>query len=176
MPHARHVMEKNDLGHPLCAHLRDGPWAMDYVVNRLQKSVRIRVSRSSCVMLTGCFPRRQTDVFPALAKPAEWFKTRFDLIKKHVPPFLRPKYFAFVINVAFKAARDRALSQCSPLIRDGTAFTHALALTSVQMYGQVKSASLDAKKTVPSLAAGLPHFTAGVSFLSFTSLDSRISS
>jgi hypothetical protein len=33
------------------------------------------------------------------------------------------------------------------------------------MYGQVKSASLDAHKTVPSLAAGLPHFTAGVSFL-----------
>ncbi|GAA6064028.1 hypothetical protein JCM10212_004260 [Sporobolomyces blumeae] len=140
MPHARHVMEKNDLGHPLCAHLREGPWAMDYVVNRLEK---------------------QTDVFPSLAKPAEWFKTRFDLIKKHVPPFLRPKYFAFVINVAFKAARDRALSQLSPLVRQGTAFTHALALTSVQMYGQVKSASLDSKKTVPSLAAGLPHFTAG---------------
>ncbi|GAA5998308.1 hypothetical protein JCM5350_002093 [Sporobolomyces pararoseus] len=140
MPHARHVMEKNDLGHPLCSHLRDGPWAMDYVVNRLQK---------------------QTDVFPTLSKPAEWFKTRFDLIKKHVPPFLRPKYFALVINVAFKAARDRALSQFAPLVREGTAFTHALALTSVQMYGQVKSASLDAHKTVPSLAAGLPHFTAG---------------
>ncbi|GAA5866533.1 hypothetical protein JCM1840_001348 [Sporobolomyces johnsonii] len=140
MPYLRHIMEKNDLGHPLCAHLRQGTWAMDYVVDRLEK---------------------QTDVFPSLAAPAAWLKSRFDIIKKRVAPFLRPKYFAFVINVAFKAARDRALNQCSPLIREGTAFTHALALTSVQMYGQVKSASLDAHKTVPSLAAGLPHFTAG---------------
>lgn len=107
-------------------------------------------------------------MFPSLTKPAEWFKTRFDLIKKHVPPFLRPKYFALVVNVAFKAARDRALSQLAPLVREGTAFTHALALTSVQMYGQVKSASLDAHKTVPSLAAGLPHFTAGVRCASFS--------
>ncbi|GAA5876001.1 hypothetical protein JCM3774_002310 [Rhodotorula dairenensis] len=140
MPHLHHIMEKNDLGHPLCANLRAGTWTLDYVVNRLEK---------------------QIDVFPALSKPAAWFRERFDLIKKHVPPFLRPKYFAFVINVAFKAARDRAISLCAPLIRKGTTFVHQLALTSVQMYGQVKSASLDAKRTTPSLAAGLPHFTAG---------------
>ncbi|GAA6000015.1 bifunctional 4-alpha-glucanotransferase/amylo-alpha-1,6-glucosidase [Rhodotorula paludigena] len=140
MPHLKHIMEHNDLGHPLCANLRNGTWTMDYVVSRLEK---------------------QTDTFPALAAPAAWFRERFDLIRAHVPPFLRPKYFAFVINVAFKAARDRAIDLCSPLVRNGTAFVHQLALTSVQMYGQVRSASLDAKKPVPSLAAGLPHFTAG---------------
>lgn len=155
MPHLHHIMEKNDLGHPLCANLRAGTWTLDYVVNRLEK---------------------QTDVFPALAKPAAWFRERFDLIKQHVPPFLRPKYFAFVINVAFKAARDRAISLCAPLIQKGTSFVHQLALTSVQMYGQVKSASLDAKKSTPSLAAGLPHFTAGVSGeLSFSPSEARIS-
>lgn len=150
MPALRHIMQKNDLGHPLCGNLRSGTWALDYVVNRLEK---------------------QTDVFPALSKPAAWFRERFDLIKKHVPPFLRPKYFAFVINVAFKAARDRAISLCAPLVRQGTSFVHQLALTSVQMYGQVKSASLDAKKTTPSLAAGLPHFTAGVSTSRVSDLD-----
>lgn len=31
----RHIMQYNDLGHPLCGHLRDGPWALDYIVNRL---------------------------------------------------------------------------------------------------------------------------------------------
>lgn len=105
---------------------------------------------------------RQLDVFPRLKKPAAWFKQRFDLVKQHVPPFLRPKYFAMIINVAYKAARDQALSQCSPLVKEGTSFTAALGLTSVQMLGQVKSASLDPFKTTPSLAAGLPHFTAGV--------------
>ena len=141
MPHLRHIMENNDLGHPLCANLRNGTWALDYVVNRLEK---------------------QVDTFPALASAAAWFRKRFDLIRAHVPPFLRPKYFAFVINVAFKAARDQAVDQCAPLVRQGTSFVHQLALVSVQMYGQVSSASLDANKTVPSLAAGLPHFTTGV--------------
>lgn len=33
----RHIMRFNDLGHPLCAHLRDGTWAFDYVADRLAK-------------------------------------------------------------------------------------------------------------------------------------------
>src|SRR5260370_10660499 len=45
------------------------------------------------VMLTG--PRQVND-FPNLAKVAKWFKTRFEPIKKTVPSFLRPKYFAIV--------------------------------------------------------------------------------
>jgi glycogen debranching enzyme len=35
----RHIMRYNDLGHPLCAHLRDGTWALDYVYSRLSKYV-----------------------------------------------------------------------------------------------------------------------------------------
>lgn len=35
----RHVMRYNDLGHPLCAHLRKGTWACDYIYQRLEKSV-----------------------------------------------------------------------------------------------------------------------------------------
>ena len=31
----KHIMRYNDLGHPLCAHLRDGTWALDYVSSRL---------------------------------------------------------------------------------------------------------------------------------------------
>lgn len=31
----RHVMRYNDLGHPLCEHLRDGSWALGYVHERL---------------------------------------------------------------------------------------------------------------------------------------------
>lgn len=101
--------------------------------------------------------------FPRLAKPASWFRERSDLIKSTVPPFLRPKYFAIVIVEAYKAARRAAVEQCSDFISSGHAFTQSLALCSVQMYGQVRSASLnpDPKKATPSLAAGLPHFTAG---------------
>ena len=31
----RHVMRYNDLGHPVCGHLREGTWAFDYVHQRL---------------------------------------------------------------------------------------------------------------------------------------------
>jgi len=31
----RHIMRYNDLGHPLCGHLRQGSWALDYVHQRL---------------------------------------------------------------------------------------------------------------------------------------------
>ena len=37
MSHLRHIMEHNDLGHPLCAHLRQGPWPMHYIVSRLER-------------------------------------------------------------------------------------------------------------------------------------------
>lgn len=33
----RAIMRNNDLGHPVCAHLRSGPWALDYVHGRLQR-------------------------------------------------------------------------------------------------------------------------------------------
>ena len=96
--------------------------------------------------------------FPNLAKPTAWFKERFDLIKKTVPAFMRPKYFAIVMNEAYKAARRAVVEQCSEFISSGHSFTQDLALCAVQMYGLVKSASIDPSKPVPSLAAGLPHF------------------
>ena len=33
----RHITKYNDLGHPLCAHLRDGTWAFDYLHHRLNE-------------------------------------------------------------------------------------------------------------------------------------------
>lgn len=33
----RHIMRYNDLGHPLCGHLREGTWALDYVYSRLSR-------------------------------------------------------------------------------------------------------------------------------------------
>ncbi|KAJ8094335.1 bifunctional 4-alpha-glucanotransferase/amylo-alpha-1,6-glucosidase [Marasmius tenuissimus] len=136
----RHIMRYNDLGHPLCEHLRQGTWALDYVHERLSS---------------------QTGVQPALDKPAKWFKERFDRIKDTVPPFLRPKYFALVISEAYKASRRVVMEQCSEFVLTGHDFTQDLALSSIQMHGLVKSASLDPGVATPSLAAGLPHFTAG---------------
>ncbi|KAH7914817.1 glycoside hydrolase family 13 protein [Hygrophoropsis aurantiaca] len=136
----RHIMRYNDLGHPLCAHLRDGTWALDYVHSRLTN---------------------QLDVFPNLRKAAQWLQERFDRIKSIVPSFLRPKYFAIVISEAYKVARRAVTEQCSEFVLNGHDFTQNLALCAVQMHGMVRSASLDPSKPTPSLAAGLPHFSSG---------------
>lgn len=104
---------------------------------------------------------RQTGDLPHLAAPAKWFASRFDQIKATAPSFMRPKYFSLVIHGAYKAARRAVVEQCSEFVSSGHSFIHNLALCSVQMYGLVKSASLDPGKPVPSLAAGLPHFSAG---------------
>ncbi|KAF9045811.1 glycoside hydrolase family 13 protein [Hymenopellis radicata] len=136
----RHIMRYNDLGHPLCGHLRDGPWALEYVHARLSKYA------SSIANLT---------------KVAQWLKQRFDQVAETVPPFLRPKYFALIISTAYKAARRAVVEQCSEFILNGHDFTQDLALCAVQMYGVVQSASLDPGTITPSLAAGLPHFASG---------------
>lgn len=31
------IAQDNDLGHPLCSNLRDGPWLIDFVVQRLER-------------------------------------------------------------------------------------------------------------------------------------------
>lgn len=133
----RGIIRENDLAHPLCNHLRQGYWAMDYTVDRLKKHAAI---------------------FPSLGDTATWFDERFKRIKE-VPQFLAPKLFAIVMQTAYNAARHRALSLLAKDIKHGTEFVQSLAMTSVQLHGKVYSTSLNPHSNVPCLAAGLPHFS-----------------
>ncbi|KAG0357454.1 hypothetical protein BGZ54_000334, partial [Gamsiella multidivaricata] len=131
------IIETNDLGHPFCAHLRDGHWALDYVCDRI---------------------KRHLDLFPALSGLHEWYRDRMDAIKL-LPNYLVPRYFALAIMTAYEAARKRAYALMTPLIQNGDYFTRSLSLTALQVYSFVDSASLHPTKKMPCLAAGLPHFT-----------------
>lgn len=131
------VIPNNELAHPLCDHLREGLWAADYAVNRLDKFA---------------------EESPGVAKFQKWLRSRMDAIRA-VPYYLRPHYFALVIGVAYEAARFRALSQLDENIKNATNFVQSIALTSVQMCGYMNNTSLLPDKKVASLAAGLPHFS-----------------
>ncbi|CAI6341694.1 unnamed protein product [Periconia digitata] len=133
----RDITNENNLGHPLCNHLREGQWALDYCVGRLE-----RISKEKYQHIRG---------------PAKWLKERFDAIRK-LPSYLLPRYFAMVIQTAYNAAIDRSIQLMSDSIRNGQTFLKSLALVSVQVTGYTNSASLWPEKSVPSLAAGLPHF------------------
>jgi len=131
------IIADNNLGHPFCAHLRDGTWALDYIVDRLN---------------------RYLGDYPNLKPLIEWLSTRFNVVKR-LPDFLIPKYFALIIRTAYLKAHVHAVSLMSPLVRQGDRFTQSLALCSVQMYGIVPSSGLHPTEITPSMAAGLPHFT-----------------
>ncbi|KAK5173455.1 bifunctional 4-alpha-glucanotransferase/amylo-alpha-1,6-glucosidase [Saxophila tyrrhenica] len=134
----RDIIKHNDLGHPMCSHLRDGKWALDYIVGRLDKLA-------------------ERDIYSHLKGPADWLRVRFDAIRK-LPSFLFPRYFALVIRTAHKAACERSIEQMSHNVQAGQRFLKKLAMVSVQCNGYMENASLWPDKMVPSLAAGLPHF------------------
>jgi glycogen debranching enzyme len=131
------IVLDNDLGHPLCDNLRKGHWAMDYTVGRLHQYL---------------------EEFPALKRIIEWYETRFNRIKA-LPPFLVPRYFALVVYTAYSACETQVLALMPEAIRNTSFFQQKLAMTSVQMVGKLKSASLYPFKRVGSMAAGLPHFS-----------------
>lgn len=133
----KHVVWENNLGHPICNHLRDGLWAADFVVNRLDKYA----AKSK-----------------AIKKFQEWLRLRVEVIKK-VPNFLWPHYFCLVVGTAYEAARFRAIRLMAKYFHTATNFVQSLALTSVQMCGYMQNTSLLPDKNVPCLAAGLPHFS-----------------
>ena len=133
------IIRENNLGHPLCNHLREGTWPLDYVVQRME-----RISSK--------------EGYSRLAKPAQWLKERFDAVRE-VPSFLLPHYFGMIIQVAYDAAFKRGLQLFSSNITNGQPFLQQLAMVSIQQTGYVPSASLWPNKQVPSLAAGLPHFS-----------------
>jgi glycogen debranching enzyme len=132
------IVRENNLGHPLCSHLRQGQWALDFIVGRME-----RISQQAG--------------YEKLHKPAMWLKERFDAVRG-IPSFLLPRYFAYIIEVAYSAAWSRGLQLMSDSVQHGQSFVQSLAMVSVQQTGFVKSASLWPTKPVPSLAAGLPHF------------------
>ncbi|KAK7227388.1 hypothetical protein V2G26_015391 [Clonostachys chloroleuca] len=132
------IIRENNLAHPLCQNLRDGQWALDYIIGRLQ-----RIS--------------STETYKRLSKPATWLQERFDAIRK-IPNFLLPRYFGLIIRTAYVASKERSIALMSEDVQMGQWFLQSLALVSVQQTGYVKSASLWPDKAVPSLAAGLPHF------------------
>ncbi|TPX16181.1 uncharacterized protein E0L32_004176 [Thyridium curvatum] len=133
------IIRDNNLAHPLCQNLRDGQWCLDYTVGRLERASK-------------------TEQYARLGKPVQWLKERFDAIRP-IPSFLLPRYFGLVLRTAYMAAWDRGVDLMSKGVREGQWFMQSLAMISVQQTGLVKSASLYPNRLVPSLAAGLPHFS-----------------
>lgn len=132
----RKVIFYNELAHPLSENLRQGAWALDYVVNRLDY---------------------YKDA-PGVKDIQDWLRSRFDRIKS-LPNYLRPSYFALIIGILYGCCRLRAMQLMTANIGKSTVFVQSLAMTSIQMMSCVNSTSILPNQQVPAMAAGLPHFS-----------------
>ena len=133
------IRSQNDMGHALFNNLRDGDWLMDYIVNRLKNKQ------------------------DSLHLIATYLSTAFQNTKK-IPRFLIPKYFDITISKVYDAATNRTFRLMSDFIRfSNTPFIKDLALTSVQLIGYVPHSTVPSfsDTPIPSMAAGLPHFSNG---------------
>lgn len=77
----------NDLGHPLCANLRNGHWLMDYIASRLKN-------------------------YPGTKQLGDCMEQLFAPLKD-IPRFLVPSYFNLIIMQVYKDLMNQAWSQMS---------------------------------------------------------------
>ncbi|KAK9504313.1 hypothetical protein O3M35_010677 [Rhynocoris fuscipes] len=141
------VYKNDDLGHPICNNIRNGPWLGEYTANRLKK-------------------------ISATNKLGKLMEQHFKLVEA-LPRGYRPWGVYRVISQVYEAVISKAFSLMSEFIRNGDDLIKELALVSIQMCGAISSAPLpplserisppkpDAKKPSTTLAAGLPHFSTG---------------
>ncbi|KNC81810.1 hypothetical protein SARC_05895, partial [Sphaeroforma arctica JP610] len=145
--------DNGGLGSALANNLRGGDWMIDWAVGRLSKK---------------SYGREVT----------QWMNGRFDAIKQ-LPRFLIPAYFCDVWTFLYESACNESIKRMSPFVRDGDSLVHKLAMTSIQLMANLRSApTRDASLPPPqpaiqpgadgvedlsaSMAAGLPHFSHGM--------------
>ncbi|CAI4885726.1 AFH_G0023320.mRNA.1.CDS.1 [Saccharomyces cerevisiae] len=87
-----------------------------------------------------------------------WLRSRFDRVKKLLS-YLVPSYFALIIGILYGCCRLKAIQLMSRNIGKSTLFVQSLSMTSIQMVSRMKSTSILPGENVPSMAAGLPHFS-----------------
>lgn len=148
------IRPNNDLGHPMCANLRQGNWMIDYVWQRLKNE-------------------------EGTAALGEWIQQAVEPFQV-IPRYLVPSYFDVIITNIYMTLLDQCYALMSSFVQNGSTFTKLMSLTSVQIVAVIKSAQLpdmspnlappkpEVKKLENSsmqltatLCAGLPHFTVG---------------
>ncbi|KNC47552.1 uncharacterized protein AMSG_02577 [Thecamonas trahens ATCC 50062] len=127
----------SDMGAPVCANLRAGGWALQYSLDRLD----VYLSKFG-------------EVLHGLAAFREWLGKAVGHVLA-LPAVFVPRYFFAVVRAAVDALTARALALCPNLPPSASTLTQRLAMTSFQVFGPT------AEVPTGSLAAGLPHFSAG---------------
>lgn len=107
----RHIMLHNDLGHPLCGHLRDGSWAMDYVSDRLLRFVLSDAFFTLCSSWTG---KRMS--FPAWSSQLNGSRNDLNASRPPHHPFCDPNTLPWSYRRRIKPLVELSLSNAPNLL------------------------------------------------------------
>ena len=99
---------------------------------------------------------------------SKWLSKAFTSLS-HLPRYLIPRYFDSIITRIYVMVLEQIWSQSPQFVRNGSRFVQLLVLGGIAMVGTNKSAVLpplspkvvDEKELLPTIAAGLPHFSSG---------------
>lgn len=142
IPILNEIRAKNDMNHPFFYNLRDGNWAIDFILRRFKLNKKFE------------------DLY-------NWLHKYLSRVKK-LPRNLIPKYFDIVLMKVYLSSKHYILEKYmnSTIRNHGDDFLRDLAITSFQFIAEIKSSPLISDKVSPSpvslsFAAGLPHFSTG---------------
>ena len=148
---------QNELKHPLVINLKQGNWLMEYISNRLK-------------------------IHSNTKQLGEWYENAFGYIGS-LSRLMIPSYFDLIIRNSYEILLEHSYSLMSQFIRQSSKFVHDLSQSSIQLISIVRNARLpllspnlrepkpneeiddqtyERVQQSPSLAAGFPHFAAGI--------------
>ena len=130
-----------DMGNALLSNIRNGNWALDYIVNRIKDD-------------------------PSLHSVSEWLDNIFGYLRS-VPSYLKPKYFADIISAFFQECESYATKHLLGrfIANSNSNFVRKLGMGTLVFVAQLSSCPFLSKDLAPdavvSMSAGLPHFSTG---------------
>ncbi|KAF7458527.1 Gdb1p glycogen debranching enzyme [Cryptosporidium felis] len=172
-------MEDNGKSHPFVVHLKQGSWYIDYSIQRLReyKGTGFNGHKKNYPNnLQESQPTADDNNSNPLSELADWIETQYNLVNKiaNIPieyivsyiDIIFSSIYRYLIYYIMNADREDCLKEASSkdisefLVKMDPLFIH-LQVATYQVYSYIPSSPLVWKSTVPSLSAGLPHFSTG---------------
>ncbi|KAH8738676.1 Gdb1p [Cryptosporidium ryanae] len=170
-------MEDNGKSHPFVVHLKQGSWYIDYCTERLADYTGIGSNGHNKIIQSemNCIGDIDKQERPLL-ELAEWIKRQYNLINKvanisleYIITYIDAIFssiYRYILYYILNNDKKDIFDQLDPktvtelLIKHDPLYIHLL-LATYQMYSYVPSSPLIWRSKIPSISAGLPHFSTG---------------
>ncbi|KAH7647596.1 Gdb1p glycogen debranching enzyme [Cryptosporidium bovis] len=170
-------MEDNGKSHPFIVHLKQGSWYMDYCIERLTDYRGIGFNGHNDIIpndltLNDDINKHERPLYEL----AEWVRSQYNLINKVANISLEciityidimfSSIYRYVLYYILNNDKNGIFDEIDPakvtdlLKKHDPLYIHLL-LATYQVYSYVPSSPLICKSRIPSISAGLPHFSTG---------------